>query len=90
MKTVLGSTLSTEVKIEALRRFVHRFTREHRPAWVAIGREDGTPFPVQFSSDDDWLAHTYFHVTDSGRLSERNTSCEPHPTWPDNPELRKA
>ena len=89
MKPVLGSALSPENRQDALSRFVHRFTGDHRPAWAAVGREDRTPFPVQFANDADWLAHTIFHITEDGRISGRR-GCESSPTWPNNPELRET
>ena len=87
MKTALGSDLRPDAQTDALRRFVHRYTGEHCPQWV---RTANRPFPVQFADDADWLAHTRFHVTRAGYLSEKYRFCESSPTWPYNPELRKA
>ena len=87
MKTLLGSSLRPEVQTECLRRFVHRFTGEHRPQWTT--RPDCKACPVQFADDRDWLAHTRFYVTKAGKLDRRFDSCESSPTWPFNPELRK-
>jgi len=86
-----GSELSKEDKAHVLRAYVHRFTKDHRPQWAAhITQPGGASYPVQFESDADWLANTRFAVTDSGRLDHRFTDCYSSPTWPDNPELRKA
>lgn len=90
MKILLGSQLSPSQQSEALARFVHRFTGNHRPAWSREKRPDGTAYPVQFADDSDWLAHTRFHVTKAGRLSNRHNHCESSPTWPHNPELRRS
>ena len=87
MKTQLGSELSPSVRKECLARFVHRFTGQHRPAWA--NRPDSRTYPVQFVDDEDWLAHTRFTVTKSGKLDGRFGYCESSPTWPLNPELRK-
>lgn len=83
-KRALGSTLSPLVQKQALARFVHRFTRDHKPAWMQKTKDK-----LQFDSDAEWLAHTFFYVTSKGNLDERYGYCESNPTWPDNPELRK-
>lgn len=84
----LGSNLSPCEQTEALRRFVHRYTRDHKPAWANGLRPDGESYPCQFESDHDWLAHTMFHTTKSGKIHNGFRYCESCPTWPDNPELR--
>lgn len=84
MKQVKGSELSEAQRHHALNRFVHRYTRDHRPKWVT----DTKVTPVQFASDADWLANTLFFVRKDGKLSELHQRCESRPTWPDNPELR--
>lgn len=86
---VPGTLLSAEDQRHVLAAFVHRFTREHRPAWAAQPWKDGRPYPVQFDSDRDWLAHTWFKITKAGRLDKRVHHCYSSPTWPDNPELRR-
>lgn len=82
-----GSALSLRDQRHVLAAYPHRFTRDHRPAWAS--RPDCQNCPVQFASDSDWLEHTLFAVTRSGRLSGRDTACQSSPTWPDNPELRQ-
>lgn len=91
---ILGSHLSPKLQAECKARFVHRFTGEHKPQWAfkpfkneALGLET---YPVQFKDDADWLAHTYFEITKQGELNNRTRYCESHPTWPNNPELRKG
>lgn len=86
----LGTELNAVQQREALAHFVHRYTREHMPEWARKPRKDSKLYPVQFVSDADWLAHTYFSVTKDGKLSRRERYCQSHPTWPDNPELREA
>lgn len=85
-----GSELRPEVQRDCMARYAHRFTRDHKPAWANKEWKDGKPYPVQYASDQEWLAHTMFAVTKSGRLDGRVRHCESsQPTWPDNPELRK-
>ena len=90
---IKGTDLRPVVQTEALRRFVHRFTGEHKPEWAYLSftNEHGKKhvYPVQFRDDREWLEHTYFEVTKAGNLSEKEECCESHPTWPYNPELRK-
>lgn len=86
---VRGSDMSPALQREALACYVHRFTREHRPAWSREEWKDGKTYPVQFDSDADWLANTFFPVTKAGDLSKRPSDCRSYPTWPDNPELRE-
>lgn len=82
---VLGTNLSPALQREALARYCHRYTREHVPGWAKQPRPDGSPYPVQFASDRDWLANTRFPVTKGGTLANRPGSCESRPTWPDGP-----
>lgn len=86
----LGSELSDESKRYVLAAFCHRFTGQHRPAWAKEEWKDGKPYPLQFKDDADWLAHTRFPVTKAGEVDQRAGYCESTPTWPDNPELRRA
>lgn len=88
-RVALGSELSPEDRKHVLASYVHRFTREHRPQWAAGIWKDGKPYPVQFASDAEWLAHTRFAVTAGGSLDHRVKECQSAPTWPDNPELRR-
>jgi len=83
-----GSELSPAVQKDALARFIHRFTRDHIPAWSKQPRPDGSAYPVQFASDRDWLEHTLFSVNKDGSLDKRREYCFSMPTWPDNPEMR--
>jgi hypothetical protein len=85
---IIGSNLAVSVQQECLRRFVNRFTGDHRPSWIKTPRPNGKSYPLHFASDVDWLAHTVFNVKADGTLNERFHHCESSPTWPDNPELR--
>lgn len=89
-RTLRGDQLCPADQKEVLASYVHRFTRQHVPAWAKEPWKDGKPYPVQFDSDADWLAHTEFTVTKAGRLDHRSHDCWSHHTWPDNPELRQA
>jgi hypothetical protein len=79
MMQILGSELGALAQAYAKRRFVHRFTKEHKPQWAYCNY--GTK--PHFASDADWLAHTFFWVTKAGKISERHKYCESSPTWPD-------
>lgn len=81
MGLVLGSLLRRDVQRKCLARFVHRYTRDHKPFWAERVMADGRPYPVQFRSDLEWLANTRFSVTKSGDLDERVKYCESSPTW---------
>ena len=86
---IAGTQLNPAAKRHALARYVHRYTGTHKPAWARQPRPDGTAYPVQFTDDFDWLAHTRFAVTKAGNLDNRASYCESNPTWPANPELRQ-
>lgn len=88
--TAKGTKLTPADRKYVLSAFVNRFTREHKPKWAVEPRGNGQPYPVQFASDEEWLANTRFAVTRSGRLDQRVGECHSVPTWPDNPELRSA
>ena len=83
--TINGSEMCQRLQQEAKAQFVHRYTGEHKPAWVK-----GPETPVQFKDDMDWLANTWFWVAKKGELANRPGYCVSHPTWPLNPELRKG
>ena len=85
---IAGNLLSAKAQQEALRQFVHRYTRQHRPAWSLKPMPNGRPYPVQFRDDRDWLEHTLFHVTKKGELHRCFSWRQSNPTWPFNPELR--
>jgi hypothetical protein len=78
MSTLLGN--SPDDQRHVLAAYVHRYTREHVPAWAR--REPGR-CPVRFASDAEWLANTSFRVRRDGRLDRRARFCESSPTWPD-------
>jgi len=87
MKTKLGIELTAEDQQYCLSAFTNRYTYERIPLWVYAANR---PYACQFASDLDWLAHTRFAVLKNGRLNRRARYCESSPTWPYNPELRKA
>lgn len=84
-----GSDLKPDARREALATFVHRYTGDHLPIWSLKEWKDGKPYPLQFASDADWLANTWFAVKRDGGLDMR-FNCYSCPTWPDNPELRRG
>lgn len=75
-----GNDLTQEDQKYVLAAYVHRYTREHRPAWVD---EFPSKNGVHFASDKEWLERTDFHVRKNGRLDMRHKNCFSHPTWPD-------
>jgi hypothetical protein len=81
MKMIPGLKLPSALQRQALAFYVHRYTRDHTPSWVAAcPRLDGKPYPVQFASDSEWLEHTLFPVH-RGALTDH--PCQSTPTWPD-------
>lgn len=87
MRYTLGSLLSPADQRTALTRYVHRYTRDHVPAWAK--KSNGTVYQVQFASDMDWLSNTTFPVRKDGSLAARG-ACNSHPTWPDSPDTLPA
>lgn len=79
MQRIRGDRLPAHLQSEAKRAFVHRCTGEHIPAWARRGLTSG-PYRVQFKDDAEWLAHTFFQVTERGTLADRRP-CESTPTW---------
>lgn len=77
----LGVELCNADRIKALRAYVHRYTRDHKPNWAHGRKKDGLIYEVQFASDREWLDTTEFPVNKRGRLIDG--PCISHPTWPD-------
>lgn len=87
----LGSELNEKNRKRAFRTFIHRWTKDHCPAWLFdYPPRSYRDIPVQFASDADWLANTRFTVTKAGNLDARVRFCVSSPTWPNNPELRDS
>lgn len=84
-KMELGSAMPESLREEAKRRFVHRFTREHVPAWAATPAPNGKFCAPQYASDEEWLANTRFALARGGAEFDRRCShCESGgQTWPD-------
>jgi hypothetical protein len=78
-----GNQLRDVDQVYVLAAYVHRFTKQHVPAWARHPRVDGKPYMPQFADDADWLANTEFAVTKSGRLDMRTNKCFSTPTWPE-------
>jgi hypothetical protein len=90
VREVLGSKLHEDDQRHALVAWCHRYTRDHKPEWANRLRPDGVAYRVQFASDADWLAHTWFRVGRAGRLDMVVKECRSEPTWPDGaPEYPK-
>ena len=86
---IRGDLLPAALQADALRAYLHLFTREHVPQWARKPRDNGEPYPVQFASDREWLARTLFPVTvrKGGKLGDHtragNAHCRSFPSWPD-------
>lgn len=81
---IKGSQLNYQAKQEALRIFTNRYTRDHIPQWARKLKPDGTPYPLQFNSDNEWLDNSYFYVDTDGNLNKHIDLCESYPTYPNN------
>ena len=78
---VAGNSFPRAIQRELLSRYVHRYTMDHKPAWVRNPRPDGRPYMPQYASDAEWLAKTYFNVKANG--TPANADCySATPTWP--------
>ena len=53
---IRGDLLPAKLQADALRAYLHRFTRDHAPLWSNKPRDIGGPYPLQFASDAEWLA----------------------------------
>lgn len=87
---IRGSVLSGRLQYQVTSMFVNRFTGTHKPEWSSQPWKDGKPYPLQFKDDWDWLCNTFFEITKQGEIDKRTKFCESNPTWPNNPELRRA
>lgn len=87
-RMVRGAKLVPEDQASVLGMYVHRYTGDHRPKWVELWGGSTPKPPLQFKSDREWLAHSWFVVRKDGRLDRRVKSCLSEPTWPENPELK--
>lgn len=80
---VAGDRLPAALQEVVKRRFMHRFTMEHQPAWAREAAPNGKFYAPQYLSDREWLANTLFAVTERGLLDERVEYCESRSaTWP--------
>ena len=86
MNMIIGSLMSKATQEEAKRRFVHRFTGDHKPEWAKKPMDNGKPYPLQFENDLVWLENTLFAVRKDGKLSEGVKFCQSTPTWPNGKE----
>ena len=85
---IRGDFLPLEIQRDARRRYDNRFTRDHVPAWAKQPRPDGSPYPVQFASDQEWITRTLFRVRilKNGSICQKSGTwgdCMSYPSWPD-------
>lgn len=71
---------------EACRRYVHRFTMEHVPAWATLPRpvlqtKDKRYYAPQFRSDREWYDATRFKG-EEGWFGRGNDCYTTGQTWP--------
>jgi len=86
--TYLGSQLNPVDQAMCLQARQGRYTGDHKPSWVRDEEALGVTCPVQFASDEEWLANTRFAVSPySGKLDRRVVRCWESPTWPGDPEM---
>jgi hypothetical protein len=67
---------------EACRRYVHRFTMEHVPAWTRKPRPDGTYYAPHYRSDAEWYERTAFPGEPGNPGFPRNSCFSTDQTWP--------
>ena len=73
---------------DAKRKYVHRFTLEHVPAWATPPRTNGTFYAPHFSSDSEWYDASVF--PGEAGLHGNSEYCETNnQTWPLGQDLAK-
>jgi hypothetical protein len=66
---------------EARRRYPHRFTMQHVPAWARQPCGNGRFYAPQYRSDAEWYARTLF--PGEGDVSGSSKYCQSgEPSWP--------
>jgi hypothetical protein len=71
---------------DALNRFIHRFTGDHKPLWANKPMNNGKAYPLQFKDDTEWLNNTMFTVRNDGKLANNVHYCQSNPTFPNGKE----
>lgn len=74
---VKGNELTPELQREAKSRYIFRLTKDN-PQGLRIQPEA----KAIFESDEEWLAHTFFFINQSGHFDARIRYCESG--WPRN------
>jgi hypothetical protein len=68
---------------DAVRRYVHRFTMEHTPAWAQQQAPNGSYYAPQFRTDREWYENTKFPPDNPFANGPQDTSCYTSgQTWP--------
>lgn len=60
----MSTTLETKRSIsfeEAKRRFINRYTMEHKPSWADFALPKGRKYAPSYRTDREWYDNTYFH-----------------------------
>lgn len=67
---VAGTKMTSEQRKQIKAAFVHRFTGNHKPAWVTKtpNRPDGVPYEPTHATDDAWINDHAFNILQNGDL----------------------
>lgn len=78
-----GNLFSRRDQSLVLSIFTRRYTGDHKPGWANLNNHEGVvDWPLQFASDEEWLANTNFALSTNGNLDKRVKRCWEKPTWP--------
>lgn len=67
---------------DAKRRFVHRYTMEHKPAWAKLPC-NGRFYAPQYSTDQEWFDKTKFPGERGYPFGDRESDCySSGQSWP--------
>lgn len=77
MTMVLGTALSAAQQAHVLNAYLYRMTHESVRRWPTAAKQmrDGG-FRLSLITDREWLAHTRFKITNTGKLDGRTRHCE--------------
>ena len=74
---------------QAKRKYVNRYTMEHKPSWAYAKRPDGVHYYApQYASDKEWYDNTQF--PGEGIVLKTDDHClSQNPTWPVGRDIKK-
>lgn len=87
MKTTVSRRPSFE---DACRRYIHRSTMEHVPAWAKEARPDGSFYAPHYRSDREWYDSTRFPGEPEHIMGKQHRGhCDSRgATWPKGKSLK--